>query len=432
MKILVVGSGGREHALVWKLAQSEKVSKIYAAPGNPGMEESAERVSLKVTDIEGIAAFAEHEKIDLVVVGPEAPLALGLADRLSEKNILCFGPKAKGALLESSKKYAKDFMARHKIPTAGYRVFSSAAEAGRYLETVPDAPIVIKADGLAQGKGVVVASNPKDALLAVSEMMDGNRFGEAGRQIVVEEFLEGEEVSLMAFSDGHILLPMPPVQDHKRVGEGDTGPNTGGMGAYAPVAAFTPETAREVDTQILLPLQKALRDENFDYRGCFYIGLMLTRNGPKVIEFNARFGDPETQVLMPLLKSDLFDILYRCARGDLETEEPPVEWHDESAVCVVMASGGYPGAYTAGQVIEEDAPSEALMRNSWVFHAGTARNERGERVSAGGRVLAITAKGTTLEQALGKVYERVESVRFKGCAFRRDIAYRELARRASV
>ncbi|MDR1977349.1 MAG: phosphoribosylamine--glycine ligase [Synergistaceae bacterium] len=425
MKVLLIGSGGREHALAWKLAESPRLTKLYAAPGNPGMEKTARLAPLEATDLGEIVAFAARESVDLVVVGPEAPLALGLADRLKEEGIPCFGPGAKGALLESSKKFAKDFMTRHGIPTAAYRAFASNGDAKRYIGSLPKEPIVIKADGLAQGKGVVVAENLEDALAALDAMMSG-RFGEAGREVVVEECMTGEEVSLLTFTDGKTILPMLPVQDHKRVGEGDTGPNTGGMGTYAPVSAFSPEVAEEVDARILRPLQNALRQEDLDYRGCLYIGLMLTPEGPKVVEFNARFGDPETQVLMPLLKTDLLDVAYACAKGDLAGQT--LEWRPEKAVCVVMASSGYPGEYLTGYSIREKSVSEDLTQNSWVFHAGTARNAQGELVTAGGRVLGVAARGKTLEEALARSYGRVESVEFEGRVFRRDIAHREMKR----
>jgi phosphoribosylamine--glycine ligase len=434
MKVLVVGGGGREHALVWKLAQSPKVTKLYAAPGNPGMEDVAERVPIGTEDVDGIVAFAEREKIDLAVVGPEAPLAAGLGDRLRERGVLCFGPGARGALLESSKRFARDFMARHGIPAPFYRAFTALDEARRHLENLPDGPVVVKADGLAQGKGVVVAQNRAEALAALEEMMGARRFGEAGKEVLIEECLSGEEVSLLTFTDGKTILPMLPVQDHKRVGEGDTGPNTGGMGTFAPVSVFTSEVARRVDGTILRPLQKALQAEKFDYRGCLYVGLMLTPDGsgvaiPRVIEFNARFGDPETQVLMPLLRSDLFDILYACAKGDLGGIRP--DWSEGRAVCVVMASGGYPGKYSGGHVIEglsaEEVPPD-VGQDSWVFHAGTDRNDRGELITAGGRVLGVTARGATLEEALRRARARVDVIRFEGRAFRRDIAHRELAK----
>jgi phosphoribosylamine--glycine ligase len=433
MKVLVVGSGGREHALVWKLTQCPAVTKLYAAPGNPGMEDAAECVPVGVTEMDKIVAFAERERIDLAVIGPEAPLAAGLADRLRGRGILCFGPCAKGALLESSKRYARDFMARSCIPAPAYRAFTALDKAGAYLETRA-APLVVKADGLAQGKGVVVAESRGKAFAALEEMMGEGRFGEAGKEVLIEECLTGEEVSLLTFTDGRTILPMLPVQDHKRIGEGDTGPNTGGMGTYAPASVFTPEIAERVDETIIRPLRKALQAEDIDYRGCLYIGLMLTPDGPKVIEFNARFGDPETQVLMPLLKTDLLDILLACAKGGGDLGKMRLEWLDGSAVCVVMASRGYPGGYAAGQVIknlsaEDPSVPTDVGQNSWVFHAGTAGNDRGELVTAGGRVLGVTARGATLEEALRRAYARVEVIHFEGRVFRRDIAYRELVRR---
>ncbi|MDR2176209.1 MAG: phosphoribosylamine--glycine ligase [Synergistaceae bacterium] len=430
MNVLIVGGGGREHALAWKLSQSRKVTALYAAPGNPGMEDVACRVPLQTSGegIDKIVEFAVKESVGLVVVGPEGPLALGLADRLAGRGILCFGPGAKGARLESSKIYAKEFMDRHHIPTPAWRSFSALDEAKRCLSDLPDAPVVVKADGLAQGKGVIVAKNRAEALSAAEKIMDG-RFGEAGRKILVEECLVGEEISLLSFADGKTLIPMLPVQDHKQIGEGDTGPNTGGMGTYAPVSAFSAETARTVEETILRPLRTALRSGEFDYRGCLYIGLMLTSEGPRVIEFNVRFGDPETQALMPLLDSDLFEIMHACAAGRLEEARPP-EWRDESAVCVVMASQGYPGEYSVGRVITERPVAEELARDSWVFHAGTSRDARGGLTTAGGRVLGVTARGKTLETALKRVYARVDSIDFREKTYRRDIAYRELTRRS--
>jgi len=427
MNVLLIGSGGREHALAWKLAQSPLLTQLYVAPGNPGMENIARLIPLKVNDIKKIVDYAVQEKIDLVVVGPEEPLQLGLADRLEESGIPCFGPKSMSAQLESSKIFAKDFMTRHGIPTAAYRAFFSTGEARKYAETLTG-PSVVKADGLAQGKGVVVAADRKEALEALNEMESG-RFGGAGSCVVIEEMLTGEEVSLLTFSDGENLFPMLPVQDHKRAGEGDTGPNTGGMGTYTPVSIFTPDIAQAVENSIIRPLLKGLREENMDYRGCLYIGLMLTPDGPKVIEFNARFGDPETQVLMPMLKSDLLDIAYSCAKGKLAYKP---EWRDGNAVCVVMASEGYPGSYSTGRAIHEDAVPAGLAGASWVFHAGTARGpeeKNGELITSGGRVLGITAYGENIDRALERAYARAALVRFEGGFFRRDIAYREIARR---
>ncbi len=430
--ILVVGGGAREHALTWKLAQSPRAGRLFAAPGNPGLAPLAQLVPLKVDDLDGLTAFAQKEAVGLVVIGPEAPLALGLADRMRAAGLTVFGPGAAAAQLESSKSLAKDFMARHGIPTAAYRCFTSMDEALRYLDEKPDGPIVVKAAGLAQGKGVTVARNRVEAQNAVREAMEEGRFGAAGLEVVIEDCIDGEEVTILAFTDGRTIRTMPPVQDHKRLGEGDTGPNTGGMGAYSPVAVYTPELAEAVDRAIIQPTLAGLRADGLDYRGCLYFGLMLPPagspyQGPQVIEYNARFGDPETEVLMPLLKSDLVDIMLACARGELETA--PVEWHDEIAVCVVIASGGYPGDYQTGLVITECVPAKAGA--SLIFHAGTAVNDHREVVTAGGRVLTIAAKDDTLEKALFTVYDQVRGLHFKNCYYRRDIAHRELARRKS-
>ncbi|UQZ91135.1 phosphoribosylamine--glycine ligase [Deltaproteobacteria bacterium Smac51] len=430
MKVLVVGNGAREHALSWKLSQSPLADKVYVAPGNPGMDIMTRLAPIDAEDIDGLVKFSKEENMGLVVIGPEAPLALGLADRLIEAGVKVFGPKAAAARLETSKSFAKEFMGRHNIPTAAYRTFTSAAEASRYLEEKPDGPIVVKAAGLAQGKGVTVAKNRAEALLAVKEMMEDKRFGEAGLEVVIEDFIDGEEVTVLAFTDGKTIVPMPPVQDHKALEESDTGPNTGGMGAYSPVAVYTPEVAALVETTIIKPTLEGLKADGIDYCGCLYFGLILPSansayKGPQVIEYNARFGDPETEVLVLLLKSDLTAIMLSCVEGRLAEQE--VEWRDESAACVVLASGGYPGDYAKGKVITENVPS--FVGASMAFHGGTAINEKGEIVTAGGRVITVAAKSTTLEKALDKVYARVEATFFEGRHFRRDIAHRELARR---
>ncbi|GHS96570.1 phosphoribosylamine--glycine ligase [Synergistales bacterium] len=431
MKVMLIGSGGREHALAWKISQSASMDKLYAVPGNPGIEEIARLVPYDVTDIDKIAMFAAEESIDLVVVGPEVPLALGLADALAVRKIPCFGPGAKGALLESSKKYARDFMARYDLPSPKWRAFSSLQDAGIYLTTLPDAPVVIKADGLAQGKGVVVAQDRLDAFSALEEIMDSGKFGQAGEEVLVEECLFGEEVSLLVFSDGKKLLPMIPSQDHKRAGDGDTGENTGGMGAYAPVSAYTPEIAEVVERTIIKPIEKAFRGEGIDYRGCLYIGLMLTADGPKIIEFNARFGDPETQAILPLLKSDLLGVLYACALGDLG--DTKLEWSDGAAACVVVASMGYPAKYKTGQLITNDESKNAPLAGgcahpTMVFHAGTAWNKNHELVTNGGRVFGVASAGATIKEALDNIYARIDGIHFDGLAFRKDIGHRELSR----
>lgn len=430
IKILVVGGGAREHALAWKLSQSPRCAQICIAPGNPGLDLMNRLVPLKVDDLEGLTKFAVEENIGLVVIGPEAPLALGLADRMREAGLKVFGPQGDAARLESSKSYAKDFMARHNIPTAAHRVFDSQDEALAWLDTRPDGSIVVKASGMAQGKGVTVAQNRAEAIGAVREAMEDGRFGDAGREVVIEDCIDGEEVTILAFTDGKTIVPMPPVQDHKRLGEGDTGPNTGGMGAYSPVAAYTPEIARQVEESIIIPTLKGLQADGLDYRGCLYFGLMLPGpdspyQGPQVIEYNVRFGDPEAEVLMPLLQSDLVEISLACARGHLA--DCTIEWLQETAVCVVMASGGYPGDYQTGLVITENVP--AMIGSSLAFHAGTAVNERGEIVTAGGRVITVAATDESLEKALFKAYDRVRAIHFKNSYYRRDIAYRELARR---
>ncbi|MDR1044087.1 MAG: phosphoribosylamine--glycine ligase [Candidatus Adiutrix sp.] len=429
MKILVVGSGAREHALAWKLAQSSRAGQVYAAPGNPGLDIMTKLAPIRADDIEALTDFAKREEIGLTVIGPEAPLALGLADRLEAAGLAVFGPKAAAARLESSKPFAKEFMLRHNIPTAAYRSFDSSAEALAYLGRKPDEPIVVKAAGLAQGKGVTVAQNRAEAEAAVREAMDDGRFGEAGRQVIIEDYIDGEEVTILAFCDGRSIVPMPPVQDHKRLGEGDTGPNTGGMGAYSPVAVYTPELAKIVEESIIQPTLKGLLADGLDYRGCLYFGLMLPTadspyQGPQVIEYNARFGDPEAEVLMPLLESDLVEIMLLCAEGRLAGH--PIIWRDETSVCVVIASGGYPGCYQTGLVITEDVPS--MVGASMAFHAGTDLNDSRETITAGGRVMTVAAKEGTLEKALFLVYDRVRAIHFKDAYYRRDIAHRELAR----
>ncbi len=430
IKALVVGSGAREHALAWKLDQSPLVSRVFVAPGNPGMDFWTTLVPIKSDDYDGIVKFAQEENIGLVAVGPEVPLAAGLADRLKKAGIPVFGPNQAAAQLESSKAFAKDFMRRHQIPTAAWQTFTKVADARQYLNDKEDGPVVVKASGLAQGKGVVVAANRAEALAAVNDAMEGNSFGEAGNEVVIEDFIDGEEVTILSFCDGKSISPMLPVQDHKRIGEGDTGLNTGGMGAYAPVSAYTSEVARQVEENIITPTLNGLKADGLDFCGCLYFGLILpssesTYQGPQVIEYNVRFGDPEAEVLMPLLKSDLAEIMLKCIDGKLA--DSPVQWRDESAVCVVLASGGYPADYKTGLVITEDVSSVA--GTSIAFHGGTALNESGEIVTAGGRVMAVTAKDLTLENALRKVYDRLSCIHFKGSYYRGDIAKRELARR---
>lgn len=421
MRVLVIGNGGREHALVWKLRQSPRVSRVYVAPGNGGMTEEAECLPLSATAVDELVQFAEKEGIDLTVVGPEAPLLAGLVDRFEERGLKVFGPRREAALIEGSKRFAKELMARHGIPTARFRTFTDAEEAKRYVRE-QGAPIVVKADGLAAGKGVVVARTVEEAEEAIRQAMVERVFGEAGKEVVIEECLFGQEMSLMAFVDGETVRPMEPAQDHKPVYDGDRGPNTGGMGCYSPVPQISQEVVRRAIDEILEPTARALAKEGILYRGVLYAGLMITPEGPKVIEFNARFGDPEAQVILPRLESDLAEVLLATAEGRLR--EVDIQWKKEAAVCVVMASEGYPGSYRTGLPIS-GLPEPADDRI--VFHAGTRRE--GERiVTAGGRVLGVTALGSDLAEARNKTYETVEAIHFEGAHFRRDIADKALKR----
>ena len=423
MNILVIGSGGREHALVWKLAESPKAEKIYAIPGNPGIGELAECVSgISIEDNDAIVSFAKQHAVELVVIGPEAPLMNGLADALREAGIRAFGPAKGAAMLEGSKAFSKSIMKKYGIPTAKYEIFSDAAEARSYIEQ-EGAPIVIKADGLAAGKGVIVAMTIEEALAAVHDIMEDSAFGEAGSRVVVEEFMEGEEASLLAFTDGTTIVPMISSQDHKRAYDGDEGPNTGGMGTYAPAPVMTEELIRQTETRILNPIIRAMAQEGHPYRGCLYAGLMITKDGPKVVEFNARFGDPETQVVLPLLESDLVDIMCACADETLAGQD--IRWSGDSAVCIVLASGGYPKSYRKGYEITGLGKAKAL--GTVAFHAGTAEKD-GKIVTAGGRVLGITARAPHVEEAVKKAYKGAAEVQFEGIHYRKDIAHRALER----
>ena len=420
MRILVIGGGGREHALVWKLSQSPKVQQIYCIPGNPGIMSLASCADIPLHDFAALAAFVRQHGINLTVVGPEIPLVTGISDYFASQGLLLFGPTRAAAELEGSKAFCKELLARYHIPTARYGVFTEPEQAKAYIRS-QGAPIVVKADGLAAGKGVVVAMTVDEALAAVDSMMADKMFGEAGARLVVEEYMAGEEVSLLAFTDGRTVVPMVAAQDHKRVFDNDKGPNTGGMGAYAPAPVLSEELRSQVLKNILQPVVDALAAEGRPYCGCLYAGLMITADGPKVVEFNARFGDPETQVVLPLLASDLADILLACVEGRLHEIE--ICWHREAAVCIVLASGGYPGSYERGQVI--NGLAEAQREGAVVFHAGTACRE-GEVVASGGRVLGITATGADIVQAVNKAYEAVRKISFKGMQYRRDIAYRAL------
>jgi phosphoribosylamine--glycine ligase len=423
MNVLLIGAGGREHALAWKISASPLLGRLYAAPGNPGIAQHAECVALDVADHEAVIAFAKEKQIGLVVVGPEAPLVAGLADDLAASGIAVFGPTAKAAQLEGSKGFTKDLCARYAIPTAAYGRFDNAADARAYAEKV-GAPIVVKADGLAAGKGVTVAMRLDEALAAIDACFEG-AFGAAGAEVVVEEFLEGEEASFFFLCDGKTALPFGTAQDHKRVGDGDTGPNTGGMGAYSPAPVLTPALEARVIREIVEPTMRGMAEAGTPFAGVLYAGLMLTKDGPKLIEYNVRFGDPECQVLMLRLEDDLLPLLLAAAEGRLAGLAP--RWRDEAALTVVMAAKGYPGTPEKGSVIAgvEDAAGDAL-----IFHAGTARDASGQLVAAGGRVLNVTATGRTVSEAQARAYAAIDRIDWPGGFCRRDIGHRAVEREA--
>ncbi|WP_227764821.1 phosphoribosylamine--glycine ligase [Zhaonella formicivorans] len=420
MKILVVGGGGREHALVWKLAQSPKVTNIYCAPGNGGICQTAKCVPIAAENIEGLVRFALEQKIDLTVVGPEAPLVLGIAELFQAHGLRIFAPTGRAAAIEGSKGLAKDLMYKYHIPTARYGVFEEPEMAKLYIRD-NGVPCVVKADGLAAGKGVIVAMTMEEACRAVDSFMNELSLGVAGSKVVIEEFLVGEEVSVMAFTDGKTVKPMVWAQDHKRVYDGDQGPNTGGMGAYSPPKMYTPELDKQITETILQPVIEGLTWENRFYQGVIYAGLMLTAGGPKVLEFNARFGDPETQAVLMRLETDLVDIIEAILEGRLA--ETSVTWRDEAAACVVLASGGYPGSYRKGLSI---TGLESIQDpDVQIFHAGTAIKD-GQVVTSGGRVLGVTALGADVREALSKAYRAVEKINFPDMHYRKDIGYRAL------
>ncbi|MBR2179098.1 MAG: phosphoribosylamine--glycine ligase [Selenomonadaceae bacterium] len=421
MNILIVGSGGREHALAWKIAQSPKCNKIYAIPGNPGIEEFAECIEgISISDNAAIIDFAKIHAIDLVVIGPEAPLVNGLSDELTAAGIKAFGPSKIAAQIEGSKIFAKDLMKKYGIPTATYEIFDDVNRACRYIKAA-GAPIVVKADGLAAGKGVIVAQTVDEAINAVFEVMEQKSFGEAGSRIVIEEYMDGEEASLLAFTDGETIVPMIPSQDHKRVNDGDEGLNTGGMGAYAPAPIMTEEILHKAEEKILKPIIAAMSKEGITYKGCLYAGLMVVNGEPKVVEFNARFGDPETQVVLPLLESDLVEIMLACIDGGLDKLN--IDWSNDSAVCVVLASGGYPLSYKKG--LDIDGINKAKALDTLIFHAGTVKTE-GKLVTNGGRVLGVVARAGDIKSAVDKAYKGVEVIHFDDMHYRKDIAYRAL------
>ena len=416
MKILVIGGGGREHAVIRKLKESPKVTEILCAPGNGGIGQLARCISdVKATDVDGIVRLAQEEKVDFVVVTPDDPLALGCVDRLEEAGIPAFGPNAQAAQMEASKIFSKRLMEKYGIPTAKSAIFTDCAQALSYLDT-QSAPIVVKADGLALGKGVVVAQTMDEAREAVREMMEGGKFGQSGARVLIEECMTGPEVTVLCFSDGKTIVPMLSSQDHKRVFDGNKGPNTGGMGAFCPSPLYTPEIAARTEKEILLPTLHAMSAEGITFKGVLYVGLMLTPQGPKVVEYNARFGDPETQAILPLLKSDLMEIFM--AVREQRLSEMHIEWESGAAACIVLASGGYPGKYESGKPITGlDAAAQA---GAYVYHAGTRATGDGY-VTAGGRVLGVTAKGESLAAALKAAYAAAEKVHFDGAHMRHDI-----------
>lgn len=419
MKVAVIGGGGREHALAVTLAKSPSVEKLYALPGSDAMAAVAQCVPVGVEDLSGIAAFCEKEGVDLVVVGPEVPLTEGLADVCQAKGIAVFGPNKAAAQMEGSKVFAKNLMKKYNVPTAAYASFTDGAAAKDYI-TAQGAPIVVKADGLAAGKGVVVAQTVDEALAAVDAIMEDRIFGESGGRIVIEECIVGEEASLLAFVDGKTIVPMISAQDHKRIFDGDKGPNTGGMGAYAPAPVMTPELTRTVYDTILVPVVKGLAAEGITYQGCLYAGLMITADGPKVVEFNCRFGDPETQAVLPLLDGDLAQIMLACAKGTLTADM--VHWKQASACCVIMASKGYPESSHKGDVI---SGLDSVAPDVQVFHSGTKVVD-GQYVTNGGRVLGVTALGATLQEAIDQAYANVRRISFDGQQVRQDIGAKGL------
>jgi phosphoribosylamine--glycine ligase len=420
MNILLVGSGGREHALAWKIAQSPLVKRLVAAPGNPGMEALCETRPVKATDVDGLVALAQEIAADLVVVGPESALEVGLADRLAELGVPCFGPTAAAAQLETSKAFTKQFCDRHGLPTAAYGVFEDAGQAKAFLNQF-DAPYVIKADGLAAGKGVVIAEDRAAAEEAIDDML-GGRFGAAGARVVIEEFMTGEEASLFALCDGKSAVLFGAAQDHKRAYDGDQGPNTGGMGTYSPPPVLTPDLIEQARRTMIEPAVAGMAEEGMPYRGVLYAGLMLTPTGPRLVEFNARFGDPECQVLMLRLKSDIVPLLYAAATGTLDGAPVP-EWDSEAAICVVMAAKGYPESPQAGSVIR--GAEQEFGDGVQVFHAGTVRDAEGLK-AAGGRVLNVCARGASLAGARQRAYAAVDAIDWPGGFHRRDIAWRAL------
>ncbi|MDH5628666.1 MAG: phosphoribosylamine--glycine ligase [Gammaproteobacteria bacterium] len=424
MKVLVIGGGGREHALAWKAAESENVETVYVAPGNAGtaLEPDIENVSIAAEDIEGLLNFAKEKQIDLTIVGPEAPLCLGVVDLFQQHGLKCFGPSKGSAQLEGSKAFAKDFLARHNIPTAAYGNFTDIQQARDYVEKM-GVPIVVKADGLAAGKGVIIAKTKEEAFAAIDDMLAGNKFGDAGHRVVVEEFLQGEEASFIVMVDGKNILPLATSQDHKARDNGDKGPNTGGMGAYSPAPVVTEEMHDKIMQQVIIPTVKGMKEEGYPYTGFLYAGIMVTADGtPKVLEYNCRFGDPETQPIMVRLKSDLVELCLSAIEGNLDQQS--VEWDERKTVGIVMAAGGYPDSYAKGNVI---SGLESEMPNTKVFHAGTSI-DGDEIVTAGGRVLCVVGLGKSVGEAQMLAYERINSIRWQDVYYRDDIGHKAIDR----
>lgn len=424
MKVLLVGSGGREHALAWSLAQSEKCNELYCAPGNAGIESCAELVDIQAEDVDAIVKFAKEKSIDLVIVGPEAPLVLGLADKLKAEGIDVFGPSAKAAQLEGSKGFTKDLCKKYNIPTAAYERFTDFEAAKKYIEEVPH-DIVVKADGLAAGKGVIITKSKQEAIEAAKEMLSGASFGDAGTSIVIEQFMDGEELSYFALADGDTILPLTSAQDHKRAFDGDEGPNTGGMGAYSPAHLINPELEEKIIHRIIQPTVEGMKADGMPFTGVLFAGIMVVDDEPYLIEHNVRFGDPECQTLMVRLQGDLLEILLAAAQGRLKDVKGKVSWSDEKAMCVVMAANGYPGSYAKNTVISNVSHADDI-ENAIVFHAGTAKNDNGELVSTGGRVLGVTATGDNLGHAKRLAYEAVDRIDWPDGFCRRDIGWRAL------
>lgn len=427
MKILIIGSGGREHALVWKIKQSPKVDKIFCAPGNAGISELAECANIPGDDFPALADFARKEKIDWTIVGPEKPLVEGIVDYFSERGLNIFGPDKKAAIIEGSKAFSKEFMQKYNIPTASFKIFEEASAAKEYLEKLlpsADKPIVVKADGLAAGKGVLIIKNFRQGEEAIDKIITEKIFGEAGNKVIIEEFLKGEEATVLIFTDGENILPLRPSQDHKKIYDGEKGPNTGGMGAYAPAPVINEKVFKEIEEKILFPTIRGLREEGRTYKGLLYVGLIITPKGPKVLEYNVRFGDPETQAVLPLLDSDLMEILPLCSGSGLKNKR--LKWRKGAAVCVVLSSKGYPDRYEKGKIIEGLEELKKLPQVT-AFQAGT-KLKGDEIVTSGGRVLGITAWDEDIESAIKRAYRAIEAVHFEGVYFRRDIGQTALER----